>query len=157
MLDFLFHRKRDEVKRLLHARVNRAHARTISLNNRRTATRGSFTEVVWVLPCPSIAKADYDRIFPAVMQDMSAEGIGIVHSAPITEPHAIVGLRDQSEPWFLACRPKHSTPLGYGFFHIGLYVEEIIHPHPEAIDAMCNALEKYATADEGQGALAPAR
>src|SRR5579863_9126193 len=94
MLDFLFHKKRDEVKRVLHGRVNRAHARTISLNNLRGATRGTVSEVVWIVPCSSVANADYTRVFPAVMRDMSTEGLGIIHNAPITEPCAIVGLRD---------------------------------------------------------------
>jgi hypothetical protein len=143
MLDFLFHRKRDEVKRLLHGRVNRAHARTISFENARQATRGTVTEVVWVVPCPSPEEADYSRVFPAVSRDLCTEGIGIVHNAPITEPCAIIGLRDETHPRFIACTPKHCTALGYGFYHIGLFADEIIEPGSENIDALCAALEKY--------------
>jgi hypothetical protein len=143
MLDFLFHKKRDEVKRVLHGRVNRAHARSISFENSRHATRGTLTEVVWVVPCESPEQADYSRVFPAVSRDLCTEGIGIVHSAPVTEPCVIIGLRDESNPRFIACTPKHCTPLGYGFFHIGLYADEVVRPDGNEIEAMVAALERY--------------
>jgi len=143
MLEFLFHKKRDEVKRVLHGRVNRAHARSISVANARSATRGTLTEVVWVVPCSSPANADYTRVFPAVSRDLCTEGIGIVHNAPITAPCVIIGLRDNTDPRFLACTPKHCTPLGYGFYHIGLFADEVIHPDAEDIEAICTALERY--------------
>ncbi len=143
MLDFLFHKKRDEVKRVLHGRVNRAHARRISLANIRSATRGTFTEVVWVVPCSSPANADYSRVFAAVSRDLSTEGIGIVHNTAITEPCVIIGLRDETNPRFIACTPKHCTPLGYGFYHIGLFADEVVQPEAEEIEAICTALERY--------------
>ena len=143
MLDFLFHKKRDEVKRVLHGRVNRAHARSLSVANGRSATRGLFTEVVWVVPAASPTDADYSRVFPAVTHDLSTEGIGIVHNAPVTAPYVIIGLRDETNPRFIACVVKHCTPLGYGFYHIGLFAEDVIHPSPEDIEEMCAALERY--------------
>jgi hypothetical protein len=143
MLEFLFHKKRDEVKRVLHGRVNRAHARSISLENVRSATRGTFTEVVWVVPCTSPANADFTRVFPAVSRDLCTEGIGIIHNAPITAPCVIIGLRDNTDPRFLACTRKHCTPLGYGFYHIGLFADEVIQPDDDDIDAICTALERY--------------
>jgi hypothetical protein len=156
MLDFLFHKRRDEVKRVLHGRVNRAHARSISFCNARAATRGTLTEVVWVVPCSSPADADYSRVFPAVSRDLCTEGIGIVHNAPITEPCVIIGLRDEANPRFIACTAKHCTPLGYGFYHIGLFADEVIRPAPEEIDAICIALERYdLSAENREGAAAP--
>jgi hypothetical protein len=148
MLEFLFHKKRDEAKRVLHGRVNRAHARSISLANARSATRGTLTEVVWVVPCSSAADADYARVFPAVCRDMCTEGIGIVHNAPITDPCVIIGLRDNTDPRFLACTLKHCTPLGYGFYHIGVIADEVVYPNAEAIDAICTALSRYDSSSE---------
>jgi hypothetical protein len=143
MLDFLFHKNRNEVKRVLHGRVNRAHARSISVGHDRLATRGTFTEVVWVVPCSSPATADYSRVFPAVSRDLCTEGIGIVHNAPVTEPCVIIGLRDETAPRFIVCTPKHCTPLGYGFYHIGLFAEAVVLPGPENIEALCAALERF--------------
>jgi hypothetical protein len=143
MLDFLFHKKRDEVKRVLHGRVNRAHARSLNAANGRSATRGMVTEVVWVVPAASSTDADYSRVFPAVSHDLSSEGIGIVHNTPITAACVIIGLRDETNPRFIACAPKHCTPLGYGFYHIGLFAEDVVLPSPEDIEEMCAALERY--------------
>ncbi len=143
MLGFLFQKNRNEVKRVLHGRVNRAHARSLSVAHDRSATRGTFTEVVWVVPCSSPATADYSRVFPAVSRDLCTEGIGIVHNAPVTEPCVIIGLRDETAPRFIVCTPKHCTPLGYGFYHIGLFAEDVIQPDAAEIEAICTALERY--------------
>jgi hypothetical protein len=143
MLDFFFHKKRDEVKRVLHGRVNRAHARTLSVANARSATRGIFTEVIWVVPAPSLEEADYTRVFPAVSHDLSTAGIGFIHCSPIPEPCVIVGLRDETAPRFIACTTKHSTPLGYGYYHIGVFADEVIHPLADDIDALCTMLERF--------------
>ena len=86
----------------------------------------TFTEVVWAIPCPSPDLADYSRVFPAVSRDLCTEGIGIVHNAPVIEECVIIGLRDETAPRFIACRLKHCTPLGYGFYHVGLFADEIV-------------------------------
>ena len=44
MFGRLFHKKREEVMRVLHGRVNRAHARSIACQNIRGATRQIFNE-----------------------------------------------------------------------------------------------------------------
>jgi hypothetical protein len=157
MLDFLFHRKRDDVKRVLHGRVNRAHAKTISVADLRSATRGTYTEVVWVIPAFSPTDADYSRVIPAVSHDLSTEGIGIILNAPIASPCVIIGLRDEGSPRFIACKPKHCTPLGYGFYHLGLRAEEVIQPNAEDIEAMCTALERYDTPMESRDRVTIAR
>ena len=150
MLDFLFPKKRDEVRRVLLGRVNRA-ARSISIANARLATRGTFTEVVWVIPCPSPKTPIIRGVFPAVSRDLCTEGIGIVHGAPITEECVIIGLRDETAPRFVACTLKHCTPLGYGFYHVGLFAEAIVAPSPADINAMCAVLERYDTPAERRG------
>jgi hypothetical protein len=143
MLGFLFHRKREEVKRVLHGRVNRAHARTIAVQNIRGATRQVLNEVVWALPCGTPDKADFSQLFPALCRDICTQGIAIFLNAPVVEPHMIIGLRDESDPRFLACTVKHCAPMGYGFYHVGLFPDEVMSLRPEQIEAMRRALEKY--------------
>jgi hypothetical protein len=143
MLGFLFHKKREEVKRVLHGRVNRAHARSIAVQNIRGATRQIFNEVVWALPCESPQKADFSQLFPAICRDLCTQGIGIFVNAPVDAPCMIIGLRDESEPRFLACSVKHVAPMGYGFYHIGLFPDEVLTLHGEQLRTMCQALEKY--------------
>jgi hypothetical protein len=154
MFGFLFHRKREEVIRVLHGRVNRAHARAIAVQNIRGATRQIFSEIVWVLPCESADRADFSQLFPAICRDLCTQGIGIFVNAPVVDPYMIVGLRDESEPRFLLCTVKHCSSLGYGFYHIGLFPDELMSLRPEQIDAMCLALEKYADHEASEPAVA---
>jgi hypothetical protein len=154
MFGFLFHRKREEVIRVLHGRVNRAHARAIAVQNIRGATRQIFSEIVWVLPCEAADRADFSQLFPAICRDLCTQGIGIFVNAPVTDPFMIVGLRDESEPRFLLCTVKHCSSLGYGFYHIGLFPNEVMALRPEQVDAMCQALEKYAGHEAAEPAVA---
>jgi hypothetical protein len=157
VLGFLFHKKRDEVQRILHGRVNRAHARSIAVENFRGATRGIYTEVIWVIPCRSASRVDYSSVIPAVSKDLSSQGISFVHNRPITEPRAIVGLKDETGPRFLLCTMKHCTDLGYGFYHIGLIADEVHAVDQDDCDLMQRVLEEFestAKARESSGAAA---
>jgi hypothetical protein len=144
MLGFLFHKKREEVKRVLHGRVNRAHARSIAVQNIRGATRQIFNEIVWALPCESSDTADFSQLFPAICRDLCTQGIGVFLNTPVVAPRMIIGLRDESEPRFLSCTVKHCCSLGYGFYHVGLFPDEVVSLRRDQIEAMCHALEKYA-------------
>jgi hypothetical protein len=144
MLGFLFHKKREEVKRVLHGRVNRAHARTLAVQNIRGATRQIFNEIVWALPCDSPDSADFSKLFPVICRDLCTQGIGVFLTTPVVESHIIIGLRDESEPRFLACTVKHCSPLGCGFYHAGLFPDEVMTLRRDQVEAMCQAIEKYA-------------
>jgi len=149
MLGFLFHRKREEVKRVLHGRVNRAHARTIAIQNIRGATRQVLDEIVWVIPCESPDKADFSQLFPAICRDLCTQGIGIFLTAPVDEPRVIIGLRDESDARFLACTVKHCSSLGYGFYHVGLFPDEVMTPGHEQLEAMGQAFDRFAEHEPG--------
>ena len=107
-------------------------------------TRQIFNEVVWALPCESPEKADFSQLFPAICRDLCTQGIGIFVTTPITEPHMIIGLRDESEPRFLSCTVKHISSLGYGFYHIGLFPDEVMSLSRDQIEGLCHAIERYA-------------
>ena len=68
---------------------------------------------------------------------------GIFANVPITEPCLIIGLRDESEPRFLACTVKHCSSMGYGFYHVGLFPDEVVSLNQQQVEAMCHALDKY--------------
>jgi hypothetical protein len=154
MLDFLFHKsnKREEVRRVLHGRVNRAHAQAVSVASLRGATRGSFTEVVWVVPCDSPATANFSNVFPTVTKDLSTSGISILHTAPIAERCLIIGLKDSQDRRFLACSRKHCTALGCGFYLIGMLADEVLTLRPGDIDTMAQAVAKREVPGQTPGA-----
>ena len=154
MLDFLFHKsnKREEVRRVLHGRVNRAHAQAVSVSSARGATRGAFTEVVWVVPCDSPDTANFAKVFPAVTKDLSTSGLAILHTSCIAEPCVIIGLKDGADRRFLACTPKHCTALGYGFYLLGVLADEVLTLKPADIETMTQTLAKREPAGQGSGA-----
>jgi hypothetical protein len=147
MFGRLFHKKREEVMRVLHGRVNRAHARSIACQNIRGATRQIFNDVVWALPCQTVDKADFSQLFPAICRDLCTQGIGIFLNVRVSEPRMIIGLCDEDHPRFLACTVKHCAPLGYGFYHVGLFPDEVMSPRPEQLDGLSHAVEKYTEHD----------
>lgn len=154
MLGFLFHKKRDEVKRILNGRMNRTFLQTLNPEEVRGSRRGAFTEVVWVVPCNDTATADFASVFPAVTKDLSAQGICLLHYGPITEPRVIIGLRDETDPRFLLCTRTHCTAIGSGFYQIGLHPDEVILIRNQAIDLMRETLARYeAPAEELAAAM----
>jgi hypothetical protein len=154
MLDFLFHKsnKREEVRRVLHGRVNRAHSQAVSVASLRGATRGSFTEVVWVVPCDSPATANFSKVFPAVTKDLSTSGLSILHTATITDPCLIIGLKDLQDRRFLACTRKHCTALGCGFYLIGMLADEVLEVRQGDLDTMTQAIAKREVPGQTSGA-----
>jgi hypothetical protein len=153
MLGFLFHRKREEVKRVLHGRVNRAHARTIAVQNIRGATRQIFNEIVWVLACESPDKADFSQLVPVICRDLCTQGIGIFLTTPVIEPRMIVGLRDEGDARFLGCTVKHCSSLGYGFYHVGLFPDEVLTLDHDQMEAMGQAFERYSQHEPAEQAV----
>lgn len=143
MLGYWFHKKRDEVHRVLHGRVNRAQLRDIAGKSGRATSRCHFTETVWVLPCQSPDDADFTKSFPALTADLCSEGISILHQGPISDPCVIIGLKEESDRRFLACKPEHCTPLGYNFFHIGLFAAAVIEIKPADVETMRHAVEQF--------------
>lgn len=143
MLGFIFHKKRNDVKRMLVGRTNRAQLRDIDGHHGRGPTRTGWTEVVWAVPCRSHAEADYNRAFAAVTRDISSDGIGlIIQNGPVSEPRMIVGLHEGADSRrFLMCTLKHCTPLAQGFYQIGLLADELIEMSPAEEDAIGQAIQ----------------
>lgn len=136
MFGFLFHRKREEVKRILHGRMNRAYMRGID-NKNRNASRGAFCEVVWLIPIDEETRSpDFSRVSTLVTKDISAGGLSLIHDRPIGDRRMIVGLQDESQPRFIVCDLEHCTALGYGHYLIGLHPDEVVQIDPSEIEAM---------------------
>ncbi len=126
MFGFLFHKKRGEVKRILHGRMNRAFVKQID-NKGRETSRGAYCEVVWVLPYDHRTKrADFDQVRPVVTKDISSSGMSLIHNEPLTDEKVVVGLHCETDRKFLLCTLQHCTPLGYGFYMIGLCPDEVL-------------------------------
>ena len=142
MFGFLLKKRRDDVQRFLNRRINRSFMPQVSGSKRRHS-RGEYCEVAWVLPydeqeyCPV-----FDEACVAVTRDISPEGLSILQTSPLNEVRAVIALEGDLEMHFILCRVMHSTPLGYGFFHIGLNPEEFLNVDLTAVDELKRRLKK---------------
>ena len=142
MFGFLTQKRNDDVQRFLNRRMNLSFLPKVTGSKRRHS-RGEFCEVAWVLPydeeeCCAI----FDEARVAVTRDISSEGLSILQTSPLNEVRAVIALEGDLEMHFILCRVMHSTPLGYGFFHIGLHPEEFLNVDLTAVDDLRRRLKK---------------
>ncbi|MCH7688674.1 MAG: PilZ domain-containing protein [Planctomycetes bacterium] len=142
MFGFLTQKRRDDVQRFLNRRMNRSFLPQVSGSKRRHS-RGEFCEVAWVLPYDEEEGcAVFDEARVAVTRDISPEGLSILQTSPLNEVRAVIALEGDLEMHFILCRVMHSTPLGYGFFHIGLHPEEFLNVDLTAVDDLRRRLKQ---------------
>ena len=142
MFGFLMQKRRDDVQRFLNRRMNRSFLPQVSGSKRRHS-RGEFCEVAWVLPYDDEeGRAVFDEARVAVTRDISPEGLSILQTSPLNEVRTVIALEGDLEMHFILCRVMHSTPLGYGFFHIGLHPEEFLNVDLTAVENLKRRLKR---------------
>jgi hypothetical protein len=102
----------------------------------------SVAESLWVLPCRSVASADWTRAFLSVRDDGCDRGIFFIHDEAVTEPRAIIGWKQGADRRFVLCTLRHCTPLEDGFYRVGMLVDEVIRLEPEDVETMRRVLEE---------------
>ncbi|MCH7988459.1 MAG: PilZ domain-containing protein [Planctomycetes bacterium] len=113
------------------------------IGSNRRHSRGEICEVAWVLPYDEEEScAIFDEAHVAVTRDISPEGLSILQTSPLNDVRAVIALEGDLEMHFILCRVIHSTPLGYGFFHIGLHPEEFLNVDLTAVDDLKRRLKK---------------
>ena len=123
MFGFQFYQKRGDVRRLLSNRANQTVLKQVR-DGDRTTTRTAFCEVVWLIPCTDGGRPiNLDESLPVVTKDISGLGLSLIHSEEIAAERVVVGLECDSGFRTILCRCEHATPLGFGFFQMGLCPE----------------------------------
>jgi len=110
----------------------------------RHPTQSSVSEILCVLPCRSVASADWTRVFPAVRDNSYTRGISFIHDVRIAEPRAIIGWQQVTDLRFILCTLCHCSSLQCGSYRVSLLVDKVIQLDPEDIEAMCQVLQEYA-------------
>jgi hypothetical protein len=123
------------------------HCSNGATNNHDTAP-GSVSEILWVLPCHSVASADRTRVSAVLLDKECKQGISFIHDMLITEPRAIVGWKQGADRRFILCTLRGCTPLGCGFYRVRLLVDKEIRLDPEDVEAMRQVLEEYTPRSE---------
>lgn len=129
-------KKRNEVIPVLQRRINRRFSQQFGIRGRRD-NRSAHCEIVWVIPYDSATgQPDFESVMPAVSRDISPRGISIIHTKTIESDRVLIGLEGEVEPTFLLCRVEHFTPLGHGFFFIGLDPYEVLTVEPPQLEVI---------------------
>ena len=142
MFGFLFHRKRQEVHKALATRINHKcvdHVRHAS----RRASRSPYCEVVWLIPDVPDRSDAFAEMIPVIGKDISTQGMALLHTEAVSAPRVIIGLEGQHGPSFILSSVEHSTPLGYGFYQIGLCPDEVLHVSPGELAQWRNRVREY--------------
>lgn len=142
MFSFLFHKKRDEVRRILQGRMNKSFLQDVT-GGKRQSTRGPLSEVVWLVAWDADAREPSTHdVRPVLTKDICATGISLLHTDELADSHVVVGLLDDQGPRFIRCEVVHSTSLGFGYFQSGLNPINLVHINPSDVDAMTERIEQ---------------
>ena len=95
------------------------------------STRGipRHNRAIPTLVCPWVnGAADTLRSTIAITRDLADEGVGLLLTHPISGPELVVGylLADAavSTPWYFLGTIQHNTPIGGGFWVVGVSLHE---------------------------------
>ena len=102
------------------------------LEGPRRDKRVNLTLVVLVVPLVD-GKLRVGDAFNAVTQEFSTSGVGIVLDRQQALDEVILGFRLEDDVSYVRAAAKHLSPMGNGFYHLGLELKEVIpkSKHPE--------------------------
>jgi len=99
---------------------------SVALHKRRE-TRARLNVVVVVVPYEN-GKVLVDEGFTAVSKEFSTSGMSLILPEPRGFDQVVIGLKFLGEMRFLLARAVHLTPMGGGFYQLGLQFMEMLHP-----------------------------
>ena len=147
MFSFWHHKKQGEVHRILTGRMNQRCLADLRPGERKNS-RTPICEVTWLIPNDAAGQPNFGAALAAVGRDVSVQGLSLIHTEPLADAQVLVALRGESLPIFLRCRREHSTPLGYGFYQIGLFPEEVVQPSNTELRQFQQRLNQFAEQPE---------
>lgn len=101
-------------------------AESIALYKRKE-TRARLNVVILVIPYED-GKLRLDQGFTAVSKEFSTTGMSFILPEPRGLDQVVIGLKFLGEMKFLLSRAIHLTPMGGGFYQLGLEFIEILQP-----------------------------
>jgi len=146
MLQFVMSRKRQDVRKLFHNRMNNTYYRQFKYG-KRAAPRSNFSEVVWLMPSPN-GNTDFSTAVPMVTKDCSVEGVSVIGIDELSGTQYVVALDGESGPNFVSCKLKHCTDIGYGYFQIGLHPMQVVKASDHELYQFEQAQLRFDTSSE---------
>jgi len=132
MFGFLFQRDRDKVRQVLSKHMNRDFVKKFQFGQ-RTDPRGAFCQPVWVVPVDDANEPGFDSAVAMITKDISPEGVSLISTEPFELPKMLVGFGDSESMEFVQCTLEHCTPVGLGFYQIGLQPRYVANVSPTQV------------------------
>jgi len=95
------------------------------LEGPRRDKRVNLTLVVLVVPYVD-GKLLINDAFHTVTKEFSATGVGIVLDKQLSLDEVVLGFRWGQEMTYLHAKAKHLSPMGAGFYQLGLELTEVV-------------------------------
>jgi len=92
----------------------------------RLEKRVNLSIAVLVVPLVN-EKLQICEAFNAVTRELSITGVGIILDQQRTLEEVILGFRLEGDMTFLRATAKHISPIGGGFYHLGLEMIEVVY------------------------------
>lgn len=97
------------------------------LDGPRLEQRVHLTIVVLVIPVEKGKLLLEDR-FTAVTKEFTSRGVSLVLRECRAADYLVVGFRHERAMHFVLAQARHLTPMGGGFWQLGLRLKEIVDP-----------------------------
>ncbi len=101
----------------------------------RAESRVNLTVVVLVIPIIR-GQPDTGKMFAAVTREFNLQGLSLVLNNPRALDKVILAFRWDGGMKFVRAKARHLSPMGAGFYQLGMQLEEMVHPSD------CPALEE---------------
>jgi hypothetical protein len=108
-----------------------------AFENRRDETRAPVCVVTLVVPLDD-GKPQLADHFPTVTKELSTTGVSIVLEQPRGLDELILAFRWEREMTFLKGTARHLSPMGAGFFQLGVELTKVVSAaeYPELDDLL---------------------
>lgn len=125
---FFAQRRFSDVETFLLKYVNNQFNTEDSLYlQRRRESRARLNVVVLVIPFEDGQFLLRER-FTAVSKEFSSHGMSLILSEPQGLEEVVIALKFQETTRFLLGEAKHMSPMGGGFYQLGIEFREVLHP-----------------------------
>jgi hypothetical protein len=126
---FSDNKKKSKVQSLVLKLVNNhCPALRASTEDARVDSRVNLSIAAWLVPIQD-SRLQLAEAFKAVTKDFSSGGISIVVDRPRAFEQAVLALWIDGEMAYILCEATHLSPMGGGFFQIGLRLLEVVSPY----------------------------
>jgi hypothetical protein len=98
----------------------------------RSETRVNLTMVITLVPLEG-DRPRIDKSLATVTKEFSSTGVSVVLAEPHSLDEVILVFTWNSQTTYVRAKVKHLSPMGAGFFQLGLQMTEIVAPvdYPE--------------------------